>query len=84
MGGRLWRPPLRGYDAAILERLLAILRCFEPTPHYGRVIQHGVIRVAVLAMALDRQQDAGFGIMTPLFDLSEVVHAVQEVCPRDL
>jgi hypothetical protein len=43
-----------------------------------------VIRVAVLAMTLDRQQDAGFGIMTPLFDLTEVVHAAQEVCPRDL
>jgi hypothetical protein len=25
-----------------------------------------------------------FGIMTPLFDLTEVVHAAQEVCPRDL
>jgi hypothetical protein len=79
VGGRLRPPRLRGYGAAILERLLAILRGLELTPHYGRVIQHRVIQAAVLAMTLDRQQDAGFGMarwpsssrigMRPLFTL---------------
>src|SRR5271154_7545486 len=51
-----------------IQEPLAILRGFEPTPHHGRVIEHGLIRVAA----------------KPRFDLLEMVHAVQQVRARDL
>jgi hypothetical protein len=39
---------LLGRDVTVtgIQEPLAILRGFEPTPHHGRVIEHGLIRVA--------------------------------------